>query len=326
MNDRPKAQEGQVMAPQPVAVAQLGDVDVQVATAQAIGRDVPAVVERIAAVALLDRETAAGCMYFVPRAGKFIEGYSIRFAEMVASEWRHLRTKAFNVLRSREKGRKGIGFVVARAECWDLFSNVAWSKDATVIVYSEDGWELAEANAQAKAARDAILKTVPQGTLLAVKRKIREKILGDSEDLTHYTARLLAYLDTQHGVKLKDVERFLGAGKAPVPRAKWVAEHCFVLGVTTANIKDPDSALSAAEAFGLKPRPEAKAKAEVPQAATEAPLDERGKLVAELRKLQGHPKFVEVLDAIGAFPTDLEASTTEQLADSLRALKEIGGR
>ena len=65
-------------------------VMLQVQTARAFPRSIKSAMQEARSMATLDRETAGSCFYKIPRAGKMIEGPSIRLAEIMASAWGNL--------------------------------------------------------------------------------------------------------------------------------------------------------------------------------------------------------------------------------------------
>ncbi len=65
----------------------MAEVDQQITTAHAYPRSVDQAVKNILTLATLDAETAAECVYALPRGGKPIKGPSIRLAEIIQSQW-----------------------------------------------------------------------------------------------------------------------------------------------------------------------------------------------------------------------------------------------
>ena len=53
-------------------------------------------------LATLDEQTAADCMYAMPRGGKPIRGPSIRLAEIIAQQWGNCRVEARVIAIDRE--------------------------------------------------------------------------------------------------------------------------------------------------------------------------------------------------------------------------------
>ena len=96
------------------------EVDQQVATSRAMPRSIDRAVKNILSLATMDRESAAECIYALPRGGKPIRGPSIRMAEIIASQWGNCRTGARVVHVDRAEK-----FVEAEGVFHDLETNMA---------------------------------------------------------------------------------------------------------------------------------------------------------------------------------------------------------
>lgn len=70
------------------------EVDIQVSTAKAYPRDVEQSLKRIKQLATIDNETAENCFYALKRGDTFIEGPSVRLAEIIGCAWGNLRVQA----------------------------------------------------------------------------------------------------------------------------------------------------------------------------------------------------------------------------------------
>lgn len=140
------------------------EVDAQIATAKRYPRDLHRVRKNILTLATLDPETADECMYALPRGGKPIVGPSVRFAEILFSQWGNLRVGARIINIDRQAKH-----VEAEGICHDLETNSA--KKATVFrritdkhgrLLSEDMILVTCNAATAIASRNAILACVPK--------------------------------------------------------------------------------------------------------------------------------------------------------------------
>ena len=77
-----------------VAAITLGaEVDIQIATAKRYPRSISDAKQKLYELAAQDEKTAESMEYAVPRAGKAITGFSIRFAEIAAYSWGNLRVE-----------------------------------------------------------------------------------------------------------------------------------------------------------------------------------------------------------------------------------------
>ena len=70
-------------------------------------------------LATTDKDIAAACFYVIPRAGSFIEGPSIRLAEIALNAWGNSVAQAFIT-------HEDDNYVYALGMCRDLEKNVAF--------------------------------------------------------------------------------------------------------------------------------------------------------------------------------------------------------
>ena len=145
-----------------------------------------------------DEETAGSCFYALPRAGKTIEGPSVRLAEIVAHCWGHLRVNT----RDIEEGEK---VVRSQTVCWDMQANVAIGIEAARKItdrngrrYNEDMIAMTMAACRSVSFRNGIWKVVPfsfvkdvyeQAKLTSIGKAMtmeqrRDKVLGEWAKLT----------------------------------------------------------------------------------------------------------------------------------------------
>ena len=91
------------------------EIDQQIATARALPRSIERAIKNIVTLSTLDEETAAECIYALPRGGKTIRGPSIRFAEIVASQWGNARVGSRVAPPARlRRGRNYGGGILAK--------------------------------------------------------------------------------------------------------------------------------------------------------------------------------------------------------------------
>jgi hypothetical protein len=107
------------------------ELDQQIVTAKAHPRSVDKFRKELYALACSDIHTAEECIYAVPRAGKTIEGPSIRFAEIVAYCW----TNAHLGGRVTEVGRETIK---AQGAFHDLERNVKVVREVERRITTKD--------------------------------------------------------------------------------------------------------------------------------------------------------------------------------------------
>ena len=137
------------------------EVDIQITTARRYPRSITEFKREALAMATLDEETAGSMFYVLPRAGKRIEGPSVRLAEIVASALGNIKCGA----RIVEVGPK---YVTAQGVAWDLQKNVSASIDVQRRItrtsgerYDDDMIGTTSNAATSIAFRQAIFKVVP---------------------------------------------------------------------------------------------------------------------------------------------------------------------
>lgn len=195
------------------------ELDTQIATANAYPRDEIASIEKAIKLACLDEETAAGCFYALPRKDKngnniFIEGESIRLAEIMRSTWKHMHTET-RVVEVTER------YIDTAAVCWDLQNNNKHiATDRISIWFGEKNGRggyranndmqimLAKAS-QAKALRNAIFMIIGKSNVQAVARQAKKFALGAQKPLiTRVTAAVTKLV--KMGVNKEELMAFFG--------------------------------------------------------------------------------------------------------------------
>ncbi len=146
----------------PLTAAGGSEIDTQIATAKRYPRDVKESLRKAAQLATINEEVAEEMHYSLPRAGKQIEGPSVRLAEVVASTWGNLRIGS-RIIAIEEKE------VVVEGAAFDLENNVAVSKQVRRRITRKDGTRYDDdmigvtANAASSiAVRNAIFQIVPK--------------------------------------------------------------------------------------------------------------------------------------------------------------------
>jgi len=173
----------EVIQPGALATLAKAEIDIQISTAHAYPRSLATFKTRAKSMATLDEETAAGCFYAVPRAGKTIEGPSIRLAEIIGSAWGNLRYGARIV-------EEGAEFVTAQGVCHDLETNVAATLEVRRRIVGKNGQRFSAdmigttCNAAcAIALRNAIFKVIPMVFTRDIYNAAKAVAIGDSKTL-----------------------------------------------------------------------------------------------------------------------------------------------
>jgi hypothetical protein len=185
------------------------EYDIQIATAKKFPRSLAQFKRKAIELATFDDETAASCLYALPRAGKTIEGESIRLAEIVASSYGNIVYGA-RVLNKDSKTTRVVGFA------WDLENNVRAmiEKEGRITdkngkTYGDDMIIVATNATVAKAVRDAIFKVVPKSLVKDVVNRVKALVAGDANSIKDKRATALKLFKDTYGVEAKTIYEFL---------------------------------------------------------------------------------------------------------------------
>lgn len=161
------------------------ELDQAISTAKAFPRSLTRVRDNISALVMLDDETAKECVYALPRGGKPIKGASVRFAEIVASQYGNCKVGSRVVdVNKFEK------YVEAEGVFIDLESGMQRTarirrkiSDKNGRVYNDDMIVVTGNAACAIALREAILKGVPKALWRRAYEEAEGVIAGDIKTL-----------------------------------------------------------------------------------------------------------------------------------------------
>lgn len=231
-----------------------GEIDVQISTAKKYPRSIKLFIDQATEMATLDEETAASCFYSIPRAGKSIEGASVRLAELAASAWGHMRVE------SRIVGQDD-RFVTVKGMAWDLQNNVAISAEARRRItdsqgrkYNDDMILVTAMAASAIVRRNAILSVIPRSYTDKLWKRCRQTAVGDVKTLGSKRAGVLDALGKM-GVTLAMVLAFFGV---PGVEDLGLEELGILMGLGTGL---REGTVTVEEAFPPKEQPAAPAEA-----------------------------------------------------------------
>lgn len=171
-------------APLAVRLAKV-ELDQAISTAKAYPRSLQRVRDNVSALVMLDEETAKECVYALPRGGKPIKGPSVRFAEIVASQYGNCKVGSRVVdVNKFEK------YVEAEGVFIDLESGMQRTarirrkiSDKNGRVYNDDMIVVTGNAACAIAMREAILKGVPKALWRRAYDEAEGVIAGDIKTL-----------------------------------------------------------------------------------------------------------------------------------------------
>jgi hypothetical protein len=173
----------QIVAQDALSLITKAEIDVQISTAKAFPRSLKTFIDRAITMATLNEDIAASCSYSLPRAGKVLEGATVRLAEIVCSAYGNIRAGA-RVIANDGKT------VTAQGICHDLETNNCVTvevkrkiTDKNGKLFSEDMQVVTGNAACAIAYRNAVFKVVPSALCNDVYEKAKEVSKGTSETL-----------------------------------------------------------------------------------------------------------------------------------------------
>ncbi len=192
------------------------EYDIQIATAKRYPRSLAQFKIRAREAALIDEDTASSCLYSIPRKDhgvtKFIEGESIRLAEIVAGAYQNL------VLGSRvletDRVNKTVRVV---GVAWDLENNVRMMVEKIGRISNKEGklysddMIITTTNATvAKAIRDSIFKVVPKSFVADIKKDIKKLLAGDEKSFKQKRENALNLFKDTYGIDKQVIFDYLG--------------------------------------------------------------------------------------------------------------------
>jgi hypothetical protein len=268
----------------PPSFAAMGELRSQVSIAREYPRTMKQVEADIEQMACASQNIAASCFYQIPRAGKIIEGASVRFAEIVAVAWGHTRIGS-RVVEIDEAARKvtveGVGFDAERNN-WvsvEVRLPIYGRKDRKTGEYVLDV-DLAVMRAQAIARRNATFQIVPRGIIADAYDKVRKTGLGEKIPLDKQQAAMETWMTAQE-IPLENVIAFVGRDPAECGIKDLKVDELFRIRSRAMQVRAGE--MSKEEAFPppeeLEPPPPAEAvkdalrAAETPQDAPPAEVD-----------------------------------------------------
>lgn len=216
-------------------------IDVQISTAKAYPRDLSVVLKNIETYATMDEETAMECFYKLPRGGSYIEGISVRMAEIIANSWGNLR------VQSRIVDNDG-KVLTAQAVCHDLETNVAVMTEVKRKITDKNGrtfnedMQVVTGNAACSIAfRNAVLKVVPKAYTHRIMERVKQVSLGNAATLEKRRNGAIDFF-IKAGVSKEQLLDFLNKSKVKEIDTDDVAN---LLGIATA-IKEGDTTAKSA--------------------------------------------------------------------------------
>jgi hypothetical protein len=192
-----------------IALLSKSEIDTQIATAKKYPRQIAKLLSTAIALVTADAEAADEAIYALPRAGKIIEGPSVRFAEVMAYSWGNCRCGARVISEDEE-------FITAMGSFIDLEMNVAIGYEVKRRITTREGKRFnvdiiqQTANAACSIAlRNAVLRGIPKALWKKVYNAARQAVAGDTKTLDARVAQMFKSFELM-GVKRDQVFAKLG--------------------------------------------------------------------------------------------------------------------
>lgn len=210
------------------------EIDMQISTAKKYPRSLEKFRQRALTMATADIEVAASCFYKLKRNGAdgpaFIEGPSVRLAEIVANAWGNIRFGARGVGESQKE-------VVSQGVCHDLEQNVLSTIEVSRRIttksgtrFGDDMVQVTKNAANSIALRNAIFKVIPMSYVKPILEACKKAAVGTAKTmgerrqamidaLTKMTVtkdQILTYLEVKsiEDIGLKEIETMIGVHTA----------------------------------------------------------------------------------------------------------------
>ena len=182
------------------------ELDTAISTARQYPRHMASVRDNILSLVQLDEQTAADCMYAMPRGGKPIRGPSVRLAEIVAQQWGNCRVDARVIAIDRVNR-----VVVAEGTFHDLQTNSAMRSvvqrrisDKRGRLFNDDMIVVTGNAACSIARRNAILAGVPKAIWRQAYDAAEKVVAGDIVTLGERRDKAIKAFAT-YGVKPEQI-------------------------------------------------------------------------------------------------------------------------
>jgi len=219
------------------------EVDVSIATAQKFPRNIKNSMAECLTVATMTAETAQECFYALPRAGKTIEGPSVRLAEILVHSWGNINA-GFRIIGN--DGKK----ITAQAICHDLQKNVRISAETMRKITDRQGrtfnedMQIMTGNAAAKIAfRNAVFTCIPKAVTAELQSKIKNVAIGSTKPMEERIKESIKYFEGL-GVTEKELLTVLNVSSTK----EITVDNLFTLRGLANSIKDNLTTVD--EAFG----------------------------------------------------------------------------
>lgn len=204
INNNMENQTTEIIQQESLSLITKAEIDMQISIAKAFPRSLKQFVDRAMSMATLNEEVAISCSYNMPRAGKTLEGKSVRLAEIVCYAYGNIRSGA-RVIANDGKT------VTAQGICHDLETNNCVTVEVKRRItdkhgktFTEDMQVVTGNAACAIAFRNAVFKVIPSALSDEVYEKAKEVARGTTETLVKRRDKAIEYFK-ELGVKPDEI-------------------------------------------------------------------------------------------------------------------------
>lgn len=173
------------------------EIDMQISTAKFYPRSLTQFRKKALSMATFSEEVAASCAYALPRAGKTLEGPSVRLAEIVVCAYGNLRAGARVI---DNDGRT----ITAQGVCHDLENNTVVTievkrriTDKNGKTFNDDMQVVTGNAANAIAFRNAVFKIIPAAMIADIYDDVKKVAIGNAETLVKRRNKAVEFFTTQ---------------------------------------------------------------------------------------------------------------------------------
>lgn len=206
----------EIMDTSSLAIMTKAEIDTQIATAKAFPRSMTMFSQEMTGMVSMSEEVATECIFALPRgknddgSKKFIEGASVRFAELAIYNFGNARSGSTMVTEDKDS-------VTCEGFFHDLEKNVAIKTQVRRKItdkygkrFNADMITMTVNAACALAKRNAILQGIPKALWVGFYELARKTAIGDAKTLVSKRTAMMAYFHKMN-VAPETITEFLDA-------------------------------------------------------------------------------------------------------------------
>lgn len=199
------------VTPSASAMIKRAELEAMILMAKRHPRNITRFLNETLSIATLNQAVAKTCYYRKPQDKGFVEGPSIRLAEIAASRYGNLWTTSRIVHESHS-------FIVAQAETIDLETITAWQSEVRRRITRRDGSRYGDdqiintCNAAISiASRNVVLRAIPRALIDTIWQECRVIAGGKGESVEVLRGKWMAWA-REAGIKDEELYAALGIG------------------------------------------------------------------------------------------------------------------